>query len=103
MLLSEQFEDDKLGKLLIEEKSKKMKHNDIKNLLDIISGKEDKFISKIYENVSITKIGKNILSFDFPESMYEMADVIIELCDNFNYKIKGSVTNNNINIRIIKN
>lgn len=102
MKLSEQFEKDEIGKLLIETPSVKIKREDKASLLEIISGKTNKFVSELY-NIDILNIGENIISITFPEQHHELAEYIIESCDDIGYNTLLDVTNKNINIRIIKN
>lgn len=96
MRISEEFEKDVLGPLLIESVTK-LRITDREDILNIISGKQS--TNKCY---SITNIGENIISIDFPSDYFLAADYIIESCDVFGYDTISNVYDDKINIRIIK-
>jgi hypothetical protein len=104
MILNEQFEKDTIGKLLIES-SIKVNVNDREKLLRVISGKMKSFITESYninDDISVLNIGENIISIDFSENFHEIAEFIIESCDDFGYKTITNVYDDKINIRIVK-
>lgn len=96
MKLTEEFDKDTIGPLLIESVVK-LKMNEKENILGIISGKQS-----INNELFVTNIGDNIISIDFPGDKHELAEFIIESCDEFGYKTISNVYNEKINIRIIK-
>lgn len=100
MLLSEQFDKDTIGSLLIETKSRTVKQEDKKNILRVITGRDSTLIS---ECIKISLLGENIVSFNFPESQHEVAEYIIESCDDLGYKVMANITDKDINIRVIRN
>jgi len=97
MRLTEEFDKDTIGTLLIESASPKLKVDEKDNVLGVLSGKQS-----INKNITVTNIGENIISIDFPSSRHEVAEFIIESCDEFGYKTISNVYDNSINIRIIK-
>lgn len=103
MLLSEQFKKDDIGKLLIETKSVKIKKSDKENVVKAISGDLTPFVLESYPNANmiLSKIGE-IICFEFSEQYNELAEYIIETCDELGYKIIGDIDNENIKIKVIK-
>ena len=96
MKLTEEFEKDTIGPLLIESVVK-LKMNEKENIIGIISGKQS-----TSKELTVTNIGENIISIDFGCDKHELAEFIIESCDEFGYKTISNVYDSNINIRIVK-
>lgn len=91
------FDEDTMGSLLIENVSPKLRIDEKGNILEIISGK-----GSVNKDLIVTNIGENIVSIDFPSDRHEIAEFIIESCDEFGYKTISNVYDEKINIRIIK-
>lgn len=103
MIFSESFEKDMVGTLFIESKSVKIKRIDKEYILKAITGKPFSFISESYkQKVEVSNISDNIITFNFSEKFNELAEYIIESCDELGYQVISSVDNSNINIRVIR-
>jgi hypothetical protein len=103
MLFSESFNKDIIGTLFIESKSIKIKRMDKEYILKAITGKPFSFISESYnQKINISNISDNIITFNFSEKLNELAEYIIESCDELGYQTISNIDNDNISIKVIR-
>lgn len=96
MTLTEQFEKDTIGPLLIESVTR-LKLDEKENILGIISGKKS-----VNNELIVTNISESVISIDISSDKHEVAEFIIESCDEYGYKTISNVYDSKINIRIVK-